>query len=187
MNHPTSRGVFYRNYDLYDTGGEGPGSGLYSNLDKYKSISEFRKAKEKRKKNRKDRENKLASKINIFVKLADFPLDNQNISLIQDPNRDRSMDGFLSGINSGYEKVVEPSANLPNPTVPWINNRINNENDSSMEDKIEQVFSPAEPGLFGESPSEITPNSDVDHLYDSPNSYYGNSNIGNLSYPAHIL
>lgn len=184
MNHPTSRGLLFRNYDLYDTGGEdSPGSGLFQNLDKYKSVEEFRKAKRKRNRNKRKRKLKLAG----FISTADFPLDNQNISLIQDSNRDRSMDSFLSGINSGYERVVEPSANIPNPTDPWIYNRINNESSNgSMEEKIEKIFNPAEPGLFGENPPEIQPNEDQDHPYQI-NPYYGNTNSGNLSYPAHIL
>lgn len=44
--------VFFRNYDYVDTGGDSPGTGLYSG--KYKSVMEFRQ--KKRNKNMKKRE-----------------------------------------------------------------------------------------------------------------------------------
>ncbi len=45
-----ARGVLYQNYDLYDTGGPGPGKGLYQNMSEYKSVDDFRKKKRKEKK-----------------------------------------------------------------------------------------------------------------------------------------
>lgn len=47
--------VFYKNYDLYDTEGvdgpakQGPGTDLYQNMEKYKSVADFRKKKRKKK------------------------------------------------------------------------------------------------------------------------------------------
>lgn len=49
INHDDTkaRGVFFRNYDLYDTGGPGPGTGLYQHMDEYESVADFRKKKKK--------------------------------------------------------------------------------------------------------------------------------------------
>jgi len=49
-----ARGLLFKNYDLYETEGvngpgkvKTPGKGLYQNMDKYKSVSDFRKKKRK--------------------------------------------------------------------------------------------------------------------------------------------
>lgn len=50
-DHPVPRGVLYQNYDLYASEKEqGPGAGLYQNMDKYDSVSDFIKRKRKRRK-----------------------------------------------------------------------------------------------------------------------------------------
>ena len=70
--------VFYRNYDLYETEGvdgpakQGPGTGFYSHMDKYKSVSDFREKKRKEK----ARKKKLALfSIACDCNLLDFPSD----------------------------------------------------------------------------------------------------------------
>lgn len=42
-----ARGVFFKNYDLYDTGGPSPGTGLYQHMSEYESVSDFRRKKRK--------------------------------------------------------------------------------------------------------------------------------------------
>lgn len=41
------RGVFFKNYDLYDTGDPSPGTGLYQHMDEYDSVADFRNKKRK--------------------------------------------------------------------------------------------------------------------------------------------
>lgn len=95
---PRFKEPFYRNYDLYDTGGNsksGPGVGWHS-MHKYKSIQEFRDAKRKHmqdkykaddswiedtisNKNRRIEKMKIRSEIiSSLIKIAiDFPVDEQ--------------------------------------------------------------------------------------------------------------
>lgn len=51
VNHELTkaRGVLFKNYDLYDTGGPGPGTGLYQHMNEYDSVADFRKKKRKEK------------------------------------------------------------------------------------------------------------------------------------------
>src|ERR1700690_127738 len=72
----------YKNYDLYETEGvdgkakQGPGAGLYQNLDKYKSVSDFLKKKRKKKAARR------RALLSILIKQRIvFPIDDQ----ISDP------------------------------------------------------------------------------------------------------
>jgi tRNA nucleotidyltransferase/poly(A) polymerase len=57
-NNMQKTSQLFTNYDLYDNP-TGPGSGIYSNLDKYKSVSEFRKKRRKRRKKVIDRIKKM--------------------------------------------------------------------------------------------------------------------------------
>lgn len=69
--------VFYKNYDLYDTEGvdgpakQGPGAGLYQNMEKYKSVADFRK-----KKRRKKIKKRQAQLIRMFQVLAEKDSNN---------------------------------------------------------------------------------------------------------------
>ena len=62
--------VLFKNYDLYPSK-TGPGTGLYQNMDKYKSVSNFRKRKKKR--SIKKREYQI---IRMFYSLAGIDINN---------------------------------------------------------------------------------------------------------------
>ena len=76
-DHPTSRGTFFRNYDLYETPGkdEGPGTGLYSNMDKYKSVADFLKKKRKKNKARRKKLAMVCLAAELDVQFLDFVSD----------------------------------------------------------------------------------------------------------------
>jgi hypothetical protein len=87
---------FFRNYDYTDSP-SGPGTGLYHNLDKYKSVSDFLKSKKQKKlkdkykandsliedtkENREERVRKMKTRAKLLSRLTkiaiDFPLDDQ--------------------------------------------------------------------------------------------------------------
>lgn len=70
--------VFFKNYDLYETEGvdgpakEGPGTGFYQNMSRYKSVMDFRK---KRQKSRKRKIALLSLACGIDINYIDFPTD----------------------------------------------------------------------------------------------------------------
>ncbi len=97
LNQPRFEEPLYKNYDLYEVPGvdgkakHGPGTGLYQNLDKYKSVKDFIDKKRKRNKDKYKaddswiendgsitKNNKKAQLRMILLKLAiDFPIDDQ--------------------------------------------------------------------------------------------------------------
>lgn len=106
--------VFYQNYDTYETGPgkQGPGAGLYQNMDKYKSVTDFR-SKKRKKKIRKRR----AEFLQILLKLAG---DKNNLT---DPTEDTVTPmpfspaepaplGMLDGIYPKEDLEGKPVTNL---------------------------------------------------------------------------
>lgn len=79
MSHEYTRfeEPLYRNYDLYETGpgSLGPGAGLYQNMHKYKSVSDF--LKKKRKKKIKLRKEALLKLCNKDCNEVDFRFDSE--------------------------------------------------------------------------------------------------------------
>jgi len=120
-NHYYSRGLFFKNYDLYDTEGvdgpakDGPGTGLHSG--KYKSVTDFLQQKRnKRLKKRKLAFAKISDENNI-----DFPTDNlsaimpfdggyPNMGLVDSitPNLDDGNDHFTGSPYYGTKDNADP-------------------------------------------------------------------------------
>lgn len=73
-----TRGVFYKNYDLYEVEPTdlGPGAGFYQNMDKYKSVSDFRDQKKKRN----ERKSKLRKAIFKSIELQASKKDVNNLT-----------------------------------------------------------------------------------------------------------
>ena len=69
--HEYSRGIFFKNYDLYgDEKGSAtsPGSGFYQNMNKYKSIKDFLNKKRKNKKNKP-----------LYPEASDYKVEDQKV------------------------------------------------------------------------------------------------------------
>jgi len=121
-DHVQSRGLFFKNYDLYETEGvngpakQGPGTGFYQNMDKYKSVSDFRKKKKKRMKNR-----KLAL-LSVILKNAtdnnsiDFPNDDL-VTGISPGSAGENMDGTpyagFGGMSDYYDNRNPETSEIP--------------------------------------------------------------------------
>ena len=115
--------IFFKNYD-YGTGPDekmGPGKGLYENMDKYKSVSDFLKKKRRKNKNRKKMALLLAIvaadsvKGKVYKKdkndLQD-PYENQTTPIPYNP-AEVSMVGLYDGILSDNADLEgKPNANL---------------------------------------------------------------------------
>lgn len=104
--------VFYKNYDLYDTGDPSPGKGFYSDMEKYKSISDFRT--KKRKKKMKERQ---ATFLHFLVKVAEDqnnltdPTEGQVTPIPFSPAEPNSL-GLLDGIYPKEDLEGKPVTNL---------------------------------------------------------------------------
>lgn len=115
-NHYYSRGLFFKNYDLYDTEGvdgpakQGPGTGLHSG--KYKSVTEFlnKKRKQRIKKRKKAfTELKFRVKYSIDVNSLDFPSDSMDLVITYGPSESSSiglMDGTIPQLEDDKGQTV---------------------------------------------------------------------------------
>lgn len=179
--------LLYKNYDLYETPGvdgkakQGPGEGLYQNLDKYKSVSDF--LKKKRKKKRAQRRQALLS---ILLKQAiDFPIDDQ----ISDP---------ILGDSGTYSDSVPIGGQLDeylplndfedkNPTQLDFGRDYTDDEEASkdfdLESLVKKYLTPAEPSLYG-LPDGISPKEDLDPsaTMSDRNVDYGTTDSGNTLY-----
>lgn len=127
MSHEDTlpRGVFYQNYDLYETEGldgppkEGPGAGLYSNMSKYKSVADFIKQKRKRKNKMLKRRKALLQA--ILIATAEESTDENNIEdpteeldnyAIPVPASDINSIGLVDNMYPGTDLEDKPVTNL---------------------------------------------------------------------------
>lgn len=124
-NHSYPRGVLFKNYDLYETEGvdgppkNGPGTGLWQNMNKYKSVSDFlRKKRKKRMKRRK------MALLNMFLKNAiDFNSDESSNTIPYSSDQESTSIGLMDGINPELEdeeghpvsKLYYGTPDSPNP------------------------------------------------------------------------
>lgn len=121
---PRFKEPLFKNYDLYETKGEdglakhGPGTGLYQNMEKYKSVKDFIDKKRKRNKykaddshiedtisNREDRISKMKVRSRILYKITkiaiDFPIDDNIDPNLAHSNSDSNTDTSLGNANHG--------------------------------------------------------------------------------------
>jgi len=115
--------VFYQNYDLYETEGVdgppkgGPGTGFYSHMNKYKSVSDFRK----KKRQEKARKKKMALlRIACDCNLLDFPSDSiQNTIPFESSNPIGMLDTMYPQLTDGeghtVNKVYYGNSDNPDP------------------------------------------------------------------------
>jgi hypothetical protein len=111
--------VFYRNYDLYGTEGvsgpakQSPGTGMYQNMEKYKSVADFRR--KRRKKKIKKRQAQLIRMFEVLAKhdsnnLTD-PYEETATPIPFAPAEPAQM-GMLDGIYPKSDLEDKPVGNL---------------------------------------------------------------------------
>lgn len=124
-----ARGVFFQNYDLYDTGDPSPGTGLYQHMNEYDSVADFRKKKRKEKmrkrrkamyeaimistasdhtfSSKKEKNHHLHKMLEEFAKL---------IARVNTKIEDDENDAAPNEMGEG--EVVDPADTVKNP-IPW--------------------------------------------------------------------
>lgn len=177
---------FYQNYDLYETEGvngkakQGPGTGLYQNMDKFKSVSDFLKKK------RKKRSKKAAIRIKILKAILkqaiDFPVDNSFKDPIS-PEENTSIQVALpfGGLADEYTPVNDQE----DKSVDKLNFGRDYQNDRTepnVEEELNEIINPSQPPLLGlpdgMDPSEL----DADKTLSKTPSGYGTTESGNTTY-----
>lgn len=111
-----ARGVLFQNYDLYDTGGPGPG--LYQHMNEYDSVADFRKKKRKEK----IRKRRKAMFEALMVSTAS---DSSGSSKREKLNQLHKMltefGKLIAKVNTKIEdenEVMDPVDQVANP-IPW--------------------------------------------------------------------
>ncbi len=108
-----ARGVFFQNYDLYDTGGPGPGTGLYQHMDEYDSVADFRakKRKEKMRKRRKAMFEALLVSVASDQNNLEDPTEDTTTPMPYNPAEVSNV-GLLDNIYPGPDMEDKPVTNL---------------------------------------------------------------------------
>lgn len=203
---PRFKEPFYRNYDYVDVPGKhGPGTGLYHDLGKYKSVSEFLKAKRNKKLKDKykadaddaktkdvsqERKQKMKARAWLLSKLTkvaiDFPIDDQIGS------------GSILGDAGSYSDSVpigglgdygNPLHDFEGKSPDQLNFGRDYEGqlESYPEDKLhalmDKYLNAKEPSIFG-LPDGISPPEDLDPeaTINRSNPYFGTTDVGTQIY-----
>lgn len=171
----------YNNYDLYDVEGkQGPGSGFYQNMHKYKSVKDFINKKRKLFKKKYKNKNKMARRIlllSAFMKKAiDFSIDDQIKSNTIIENYDTYNDYVQIGGNLDQYLPLEDFEGKSVDKLNFGRDYI---------DELQLLFddlilNPKETDLYG-LPDGIIDKEDLDSP-SKKNPYYGTTDSGNTSY-----
>lgn len=200
---------FFRNYDLYETEGvdgpakQGPGAGLYQNMDDYKSVSDFRKGKKKRNKDQykaddawieddgslvhEIKKKKMARRLNLLQKITktaiDFPIDDE----IKDPVMSEDGGTYTGSVPMGglldeylpFDFNRKPASDLDFGTDHENEAKVTN----NVDDLMDEIINPKEPSLLG-LPDEVLPNEDLDSdkTKSQRSQDYGTTDSGNILY-----
>jgi len=189
-DHVQSRGLFFKNYDLYETEGvngppkQGPGSGFYQNMDKYKSVSDFRKKKKKLMKKRKLALLSVILKNAIDNNSIDFPIDD-SITGIPPGSAGENVDGTpyagFGGRSDFYDK-----RNPETSEIPVGEDLMSPDSDELVMKKApaainQMALQPGESPIMG-LPDGQKPIEDQDNNRNRTNKYFGTSNEGRNIY-----
>jgi hypothetical protein len=202
--------IFFKNYDLYEQNGvdgpakHGPGAGLYSNIDKYKSVSDFlNKKKYLIDKYKADdsyieddgsitkgdkKSNKIARRmmlLSIIVKNAiDFPIDDQINSdpILGDSGSysDSIPVGGMFDAGLSLPDFEEKGPEQLNHGRDYVSDSKNMVLIQSLLDKLDGMLNAKEPDLYG-LPDGISPKEDLD-APSNEDPDYGTTDSGNTTY-----
>jgi hypothetical protein len=195
---PRFKEPFYHNYD-YGKSTTGPGQGLYSNLNKYKSVSDF--IKEKRKENsdkykaddlwiedsgknkKKQSDYRLYMLYSIIKEAIDYPIDDQINPII--PSEESG--AYIDSVPFSYSDKYLSTDDFEGKSVDQLDFGRDYVNDEHADPKLKNLenkyLNPEQPSLYG-LPDGIDPVSDLDpEATMSPYSQqYGETNSGNTLY-----
>lgn len=117
QNLTKARGVFFQNYDLYDTGDPTPGTGLYQHMDEYDSVADFRK----KKREEKIRKRRKAMFEAIMVSTASDKATSKKDKLQHLHKMLTEFTKLISRVNSKIEdeNEVEDPTELTTTPIPW--------------------------------------------------------------------
>ena len=187
-NHPQSRGIFFKNYDLYETEGVdgpakmGPGSGFYQNMNKYKSVSDFLKQKRKKINKRKKAFLMLAKKA-FDQNNLDFSTDFTTTPILSDLSGDNSDSSglYFASTPVGYNSYYLSDVEQESPIKSNIKVKNMGQKEYSIKDFKKDLFgfellNPAESDVYGLK-QIVNPREELEQGY-RRNPFSGTTNLG---------
>lgn len=191
---PRFKEPFFKNYDLYETEGvdgpakHGPGAGLYQNMDKYKSVSDFLAKKRKRNKDKykaddSPKKSRSQRRMALLQKIAiDFPVDDQVNNSIPFSGEGGSV-GESAQIGGYLDKYL-PQDDFEGKSPDQLDFGRDYVSDSPEADKPEDAgdLPVKEPHLYG-LPDGMAPEElDADKTISTRTPEYGTTDSGNTLY-----